>query len=214
MTSLIKVILLTVILGISSTCQSQSTVSYANELNGCLGSSEIELLNSLSQKFEKILTSTYNLSTNECYKKYLIDIATMNIPQNFFVYPTFEKDMKKFKGSEFYQSSWNKTSSFDKDFLIEAPRTIVDGEIQKQETYDPIVLDPTSNYVTCLIEKNKSNGTKEYLDVVKAGIDINPRLVAQALSENLSRKEFNFGLTRLIIAINFHYQIGLLIAEE
>ncbi len=52
------------------------------------------------------------------------------------------------------------------------------------------------------------------MEVVKAGIEISPVLVAQALYENLSDGEIDDSLTRLIIAVNFHYQIGLLITDE
>jgi hypothetical protein len=209
-----KILSLALIIGIISSCQSQSTVNYANELKDCLESSDIELLNSLIEKFEKHLTNSYGPNVTESYKQYLGSVATGNFSQNFFKYSTFEEDMQEFRNSNFYQSSWVKTSSFDKEAIIEVPPTVVNGEIQKQEVYDPIVLDPTGNYVKCLLDKNGNKAMNDYLEVVKTGIDISPGLVAQALYENLSTEELNDGLTRLIIAINFHYQIGLLITEK
>ncbi len=198
----------------ASSCQSQSTVNYADELKDCLESSDIELLNSLSKKFENHLTNTYKLNATESYKKYLLSVATGNFSQDFFKYSTFEEDMNQFRKSDFYQRSWVKTSSFDKESIIEEPPNIVIGEIQKQEVYDPNELDPTGNYVKCIMSKNDSQAMNDYLEIVKTGIDISPGLVAQALYENLSTVELNDGLTRLIIAINFHYQIGLLITEK
>jgi len=144
----------------------------------------------------------------------LLSVATGNFSQDFFKYSTFEEDMNQFRKSDFYQRSWVKTSSFDKESIIEEPPNIVIGEIQKQEVYDPNELDPTGNYVKCIMSKNDSQAMNDYLEIVKTGIDISPGLVAQALYENLSTVELNDGLTRLIIAINFHYQIGLLITEK
>jgi len=209
-----KTLYLTLIIGMASSCQSQSTVNYADELKDCLESSDIELLNSLSKKFENHLTNTYKLNATESYKKYLLSVATGDFSQDFFKYSTFEEDMNQFRKSDFYQRSWVKTSSFDKESIIEEPPNIVNGEIQKQEVYDPIALDPTGNYVKCILSKNDSQAMNDYLEIVKTGIDISPGLVAQALYENLSTVELNDGLTRLIIAINFHYQIGLLIIEK
>jgi len=115
----------------ASSCQSQSTVNYADELKDCLESSDIELLNSLSKKFENHLTNTYKLNATESYKKYLLSVATGNFSQDFFKYSTFEEDMNQFRKSDFYQRSWVKTSSFDKESIIEEPPNIVNGEIQK-----------------------------------------------------------------------------------
>ena len=179
-----------------------------------MDTSDIELLNSLITKFENHLTKSYNLNTTESYKEYLGSIATGNFSPNFFKYSAFEEDLKKFRNSNFYKRSWVKTSSFDKEAVIEVPLTVVNGEIQKNEVYDPIVLNPTGSYVKCLIEKNESKVINDYFEVVKAGIDISPGIVAQTLYENLTAEELNDGLIRLIIAINFHYQIGLLITEK
>ncbi|WP_194777920.1 hypothetical protein [Pararhodonellum marinum] len=209
-----KILSLALTIGIVSSCQSQSTGNYANELQDCLESSDIELLNSLSEKFEKHLINSYGSNLTESYKQYLGSVATGNFSQTFFKYSTFEEDMHEFRNSKFYQNSWVKTSSFDKEALIEVPLTAWNGEIQKQEVYDPIVLDPTGNYVSCLLNKNDSKAMNDYLEVVKTGIDISPGLVAKVLYDSLSTEELNDGLTRLIIAINFHYQIGLLITEK
>ena len=90
----------------------------------------------------------------------------------------------------------------------------MEGKVQEQEVYDPVVIDPNSEYVDCLTKNIESKAINDFMEVVKAGIDISPGLVAQALYENLSEQELSDGLTRLVIAINFHYQIGLLITAE
>lgn len=214
MKSVFKILALALTIGIVSGCQSQSNVDYANELKDCLESSDIELLNGLITKFENHLTSSYNLNITESYKQYLNSVATGNFSPDFFNYSTFEDDMDEFRNSDFYRRNWVKNSSFDEEAIVDAPPTVVNGEIQKQEVYDPIVLDPTGNYVKCLIAKNESKVMDSYLEIVEAGIDISPQLVCQALYESLPTKALNDGLTRLIIAINFHYQIGLYITEK
>lgn len=212
MKSILRLLCLNFLVTIAS-CQSQPT-NYANELEGCLNANDIQLLNSLTGKFEGHINGTYKLSLTESYKRYLRDVATGNFPQNFFNYPTFREDMNRFRNSEFYNKTWVNTSSFDEEFIIDIPPIVVDEEVQQQEVYDPIVIDPTGDYVNCLTENIESQALKDYMEVIKSGIDISPGLVAQALHENLSDNELDNDLTRLIIAINFHYQIGLLITAE
>jgi|GEM_PF-3167485 len=195
-------------------CQSQPTANYANEFDGCLEPNDIELLNYLAENFERHIKETYELTPTESYKRYLQDVSTGNFPKNFFSYSGFEEDMNRFQNSEFYKRTWVKTSTFDEESIIEVPPTVVDGIAKQQEVYDPIVIDPTGDYVNCLSKSIESKAINDYMEVVKAGIDISPGLVAQALYENLSDEELNYSLTRLIIAINFHYQIGLLITAK
>ena len=195
-------------------CQSQPTVNYANELEGCLEPNDIEFLNSLASNFESYIKDTYELNPTESYKRYLEDVATGNFPKNIFSYSDFKEDMNRFRNSEFYKRTWVKTSTFDDESVIMVPPTVVDGKVQQQEAFDPIVIDPTGNYVNCLSKNIESKALNDYMEVVKAGIDISPGLVAQALYKNLSDEELDNSLTRLIIAVNFHYQIGLLITNE
>jgi len=214
MKSTLRILYLNFLIATIASCQSQPTVNYANELEGCLEPNEIELLNSLASNFESHIMETYELTQTESYKRYLQDVSTGNFPQNFFSYSDFEEDMNRFRNSEFYKRTWVKTSSFDDESDIMVPPTVVDGKVQQQEEYDPIVIDPTGNYVNCLSANIKSKAVNDYMEVVKAGIDISPGLVAQALYENFTDKELDNSLTRLIIAINFHYQIGLMLTEE
>lgn len=209
-----KIIVFAMFAATFSSCQAQSSVNYANELLDCLPASDIELLNSLTAKFEDHLRSSYDLDLTSSYKKYLQSLATGDFPKDFFQYSTFQEDMDNFRNSDFYQRSWVKTSSFDEEAIIDVPLTVVDGKIQQHEQHDPIVLDPSGKYLNCLVEKNESKAINDYIEILKLGIDISPGLVAQALNENISSEELNDGLTRLIIAINFHYQIGLIMTEN
>ena len=72
----------------------------------------------------------------------------------------------------------------------------------------------TSDYVQCLIQQNKVKAINDYLEVVNAGIDVSPALIASAFKDNFSDEDLNSELTRLIIAINFHYQIGLYVGGK
>ena len=197
-----------------ASCQSQPTIDYANKLKDCLEPKDIELLNSLAGNFEKHIIGTYNLPANESYKRYLQDVATINFPQNFFSYSTFKEDLNRFRNSEFYRRTWVKTSTFDKESIIMVPPTVVDGKVEQHEAHDPIVIDPNGNYVSSLTKNIESKALNDYMEVVKEGIDISPTLVAQSLYENLSDEELDNSLTRLIIAVNFHYQIGLLMNDK
>ena len=193
-------------------CNSQPSVNYANQLEKCISPSEISLLNTLCQSFEFHITSTYNLNATEAYRQYLTQLANTSFPQEFFKYESFESDVDKFFNSSFYENTWAKTSSFRNEPEIEVPP--VYGEPQQQEAPDPVVLDPTSDYVQCLIQQNKVKAINDYLEIVNAGIDVSPALIAGALKDNFSDDDLNNNLTRLIIAVNFHYQINLYVAGK
>jgi hypothetical protein len=60
-----------------------------------------------------------------------------------------------------------------------------------------------------LKKKNERKAINDYLEIIKLGIDISFGLMAQALHNNISSEELNDGLTKLIIAINFHCQIWI-----
>ena len=99
-------------------CQAQPAANYAEGLRGCLEANDIELLNSLTTKFEDHITKTYELTSTESYKRYLQSVATGNFPQNFFSYSSFEQDMNSFRNSEFYKKTWVNTSSFNKEHIV------------------------------------------------------------------------------------------------
>lgn len=185
-------------------------VDYANELKGCLETNDIELLNSLADNFEKHIIETYNLPSNESYKRYLLEVATISFPQNFFRYSTFKEDLNRFCNSEFYRMTWVKTSTFEEESIIVISPTVADGKVEQNEAADPLVIDPNGIYVNCLTKNIENKALHDYMEVVKEGIDISPSLLARMLYENLPDEELAKSLTRLIIAINFHYQIGLL----
>lgn len=199
------------IAGLNS-CNSQPSISYANDLVKCLTKSEVSVLNSLSESFEAHITKTYNLKPTEAYRKYLEQLSNTSFPQDFFQYESFESDVDEFYNSGFYKNNWAKMSSFRKEPEIEIP--LVNGETQQQEFPDPVVLNPTSDYVQCLNQQNKVSAINDYLEVVNAGLDVSPALIAGALKENFSDDDLNNNLTRLIIAVNFHYQISLFVTGK
>lgn len=200
MKSIPKIMLFAVILSGVISCEPRPTVKYAHVLEDCMSTSEVSLLNSLCQSFETHIINTYNQSPSESYNQYLINLADGDFPQNFFQYPSFEDDMTLFYNSDFHQSQWVKTSSFKEQITPAVP--------------DSKVLDPTGKYVQCLVRQNSVQAMTDYLEIVKAGLDVSPRLVAGALKDELSAEDLNSALTRLVIAINFHYQIGLYVAGK
>ena len=195
-----------------TSCNSQAPITYANELENCLTRSEVSLLNSLCESFEGHITKTYNLQPTEAYKKYLEQLSNTSFPPDFFKYQSFASDIDKFYNSSIYKKAWVAASSFRKEPEIEIPP--INGGTQEQEAPDPVVLDPTSDYVQCLMKQNKVKAINDYLEVVNAGIDVSPALIASALKDNFTDEDLNNKLTRLIIAINFHYQISLYVAGK
>ncbi|MCG8320422.1 MAG: hypothetical protein MI921_13030 [Cytophagales bacterium] len=213
----INLLIFVLIVGLSTQCKSQTSTGYANELDGCLGIEDIQLLNYLTNKFEQQIMTVYSPNVNKSYKQFLLHVATMNLPQDFFRHSAFVADLKELRESTFFEKAWTKSSKIQSDEeIIEIPPTIIDGVIQQpqQNQYDHTVLKPDGEYIKCLAGKNQNKAINDYLEIVKAGIDVSPGLVAQSLHDNLATEDYETKLTRLVIAINFYYYISLLITDE
>lgn len=219
MSAFVNIISITVVSGLLLGCQSQPPIKYADSFSGCLTEKDIALLNDLAGKFERHIVLTYGKDVNKAYKRFLQDVGSMSLPKDFFEYSTFGADLTRLKGSDFYTKTWVRASTIPsvmEEEMIPIPLMDFEGENQAEEmeVYDPMVFSPEGVYLHCIQASNQNAVIIEYLDIVRSGIDISPHIMAKVLSENLSAKEYENGSIRLMIAINFHYQIGLMLLEN
>jgi hypothetical protein len=202
-----------IIAGSINSCQAQAPNTYADALGECLEYQDIQLLNSLTTNFENHIKSIYKTNTKDAYKKYLQEVATMNLPDDFFRYSTFASDVKRLRESPFYNKAWSKSSQLDISDEIILPLTNMD-EISMGEDSDFIVFNANGEYFQCVGLKNKNKIIKDYIIAIRAENDINPAFLAKQLHEGLISKDYDEAIVRLVIAINFHHYFGLMLLEE
>lgn len=212
MRSKLSLIAIAMLVGCLLSCQVQESANYADLLEDCLEDEDIQLLNSLTSRFEKHIKSTYGSNINEAYIKYLRDVATFNLPSNFFNYSTFKSDVNELRSSHFFRTQMVRQSSIEVEGeLTEIPPA--DGDEYVEEEFEPMTFKPDGEYLKCLVRSNKIEALNDYFEILTNGIDISPSLLAEILSDKLALDEVENPLTRLIIAINFHYELSLVLTE-
>jgi len=208
-----KIVLFTMILSVNS-CTPQYSVDYAASLKDCLTSNDVELLNKACQTFEmKLLNKYKGQELGNAYKKYLQDIQAMNILPSYFVSSDSKKILQEFKNSKLFDKVWTKVSSLEDYQDIEIVTT--DSlETDPEQENDSYCMNPNGEYLNCLIKQNQNKTILDYLEAIKATPDISPGLTAGIVHKNLTEEDFNDGLTRLIIAVGFYYEIGIIFEKE
>ena len=87
----------------------------------------------------------------------------------------------------------------------------IDGpETKSEDEFDPYCTNPYGNYFDCLTRQNKNKTIDDYLEAIKTEPGLSPGFTAGMQKENLTYEDFDNGLARLIIAINFYYEMGLM----
>lgn len=209
----IRTIILAIILATTS-CSSQTSVHYADSLEDCLTDEDISLLNEACQTFETQLTNKYSgQELGQAYKAFLQDIQTMNIPPNFFSTTDSKELLVRIKNSKTFDKIWTKLSSVETYDDIQIYTS--DGQQDKpQNEFDPYCTNPNGAYLDCLTKKNNNKTIADYLETIKSVPGVSPGLTASVLKDNLTKEDFESGLTRLIIAIGFYYEIGLMFEKK
>lgn len=209
----IRTLILAVLLSTTS-CTSQTLVSYADNLKDCLTKEDISILNEAAQTFETELKNKYKgKNMGQSYKLFLQDIQTMNIPPSFFLSKDSKEILARIKKSKTFDEIWVSLSSVESYDDIEI--VTIDGyQTKSEDEFDPYCTNPNGKYLDCLIKQNKNKTIDDYLEAIKTEPGLSPGLTAGMLKENLTDKDFDNGLTRLIIAINFYYEMGLMFDEK
>lgn len=175
---------------------------------------EISLLNEACQTFEKQLIGKYNRhELGQSYKTFLQDVQTMNVPPSFFVTTESRELLERIRESKTFDKIWTKLSSVESYDEIEIVTT--DGpQTKPQDEFDPYCTNPSGIYLDCLTKQNNNKTIGDYLETIKTVPGLSPGLAAGVLKGNLTDEDFENGLIRLIIAINFYYEIGLMFERK
>lgn len=196
-------------------CSSRTLVDYADNLKGCLTQEDISLLNEAAQTFETGLKNKYKgKNIGQSYKSFLQDIQTMNIPPSFFLSKDSKDILARIKKSKTFVEIWVPLSSVESYDDIDEILTIDGLQTKSEDEFDLYYTNPNGKYLNCLIKQNKNKIINEYLEAIKTVPGLSLGLTAGMLKENLTDKDFDNGLTRLIIAINFYYEMGLMFDEK
>ncbi len=200
-----------ILLALVISCQGKKSVDYANSLVG-LNKEDVELLNSLTYRFEELATNVYGKDVEKAYFQYLQDLANNNLPLHFFRYSAFKSDLERLRASSFYESEMVPLSLVKADEeLTEIPPT--PGYQKNEAPFETMVFNPKGAYIKSLIQLNKVKVVSEYLQFIEKGVDLSPSLLAKTLINDLTIAEMQDPIVRLIISVNFHYGLGLLITE-
>ncbi|MBN3583462.1 hypothetical protein JYB64_13770 [Algoriphagus aestuarii] len=198
----------------TTSCSSQTLVDYADNLKDCMSKEDISLLNEAAQTFETELKNKYKgKNLGQSYKSFLQDIKMMNIPPSFFLSKDSKEILARIKKSKTFDEIWVPLSSVESYDDIEII-TIDEPQTKSDDEFEPYSTNPEGKYLNCLIKQNKNNIINEYLEAIKAVPGLSPGLVAGMLEENLTDKDLENSLTRLIIAINLYYEMVLMFEEK
>ena len=215
-----KILILTILFITMISCSENQNdkVDYANELTGCLSINDIRIINEACKLFEEKLKKEYregNLTLK--YKNYLKDINTLNVSENFINKNTPNQFIDKFKLSDTFKKIWLKNSeSYDKEETQEIAIEVVgedNNQIENYEEIDYYRVNPNGEYLNCLLKTNQNKYISEYLKNLKEFWDVSPHILAGGLCNTMTEKEFGNKILRLIIAINFYYELKMLIDE-
>ena len=205
-------LLIIAIIFFSCKTESQEKINYADFLGDCLNKREISLLNKSCEVFEKELLKNYkNGKIGNYYKEFLEGFQTMRIPRKMFQNNQTSELLVELEKSSLYNKIWKKYEEENDEEII-----IITAPIENQEKEtekDFYQINENGIYFNCLIEKSENENVKDYLKTIKETPDISPGILASVLLNKLNKKEFNTGILRLIIAVNFYYELKINLPE-
>ena len=192
--------------------ESQEKINYADFLGNCLNKREINLLNKSCEIFEKELLKNYeNGKIGNSYKEFLEGFQTMRIPRKMFQNNQTSEFLIELEKSSLYNKIWKKYEEENEEEIIVITAPIENQE--KETEKDFYQINENGIYFNCLIEKSENENVKDYLKAIKETPDISPGILASVLTNKLNEKEFDTGILRLIIAVNFYYELKINLSE-
>ena len=207
-----KLILLIIsIIFFSCKTESQEKINYANFFKSCLNKKEISLSNKGCELFEKELLKNYDSAKiSNSYKDFLEGFQTMRIPRKIFANTETTEFLNSLKKSGLFNKIWKKNEDKNDEInIITAP--IENEEIKTEKDF--FQINENGIYFNCLMDKYQNPNLKKFLKTIKETPDISPGISAHVLTLELNEKEFDSGIVRLIIAINFYYELKINLTE-
>ncbi len=213
-----KIAILFLITMLSISCnKTDKKIDYANVLENCFSTTEIEILNEACALFESQLSENYpNEPMGIKYKQFLNDIGSINAPIALLK-NTPKTIVTELKNSSAFDKIWIKYSDTyyeDDSHEIQVETNLKNTENETEFTpKDFYITNPKGAYLECLISNQKNNYVNEYLTSLKEIGDISPTILAQGLVSAMEDNDYNDKTVRLIIAINLFYELELNMAS-
>ncbi len=205
-----KILLLILTISLFS-CQSQTDANYADKLKSCLSDKDVELLNKATSHFEKLLSEHYqNTDNNENFINYLSELGSIQTERNFTA------DFYLNSNSIEIVDEMEKNGTFGKiwtEFIEdgdeeEIPIVVAPGyEEPEKEKIELYVLNSNGLYLECINKVSNNKGIKEILNSQSKYGDVAPTIIAGAMKNEMKKTDFDSGLNKTIIAIEFYYDI-------
>ena len=213
-----KIAILFLIIMLSISCNKlDKKIDYANILENCFLTAEIELLNEACASFESQLSENYpNEPMGIKYKQFLNDIGSINAPIALLK-NTPKTIVTKLKNSSAFDKIWiqySETYYEDDSYEIQVETNLKNTENETEYTpKDFYITNPKGIYLDCLISNQKNKYINEYLTFLKEIGDISPTILAQGLANTMEDDDYNDKTVRLVIAINLFYELELNMAS-
>ena len=205
-------LLIITIIFFSCKTEGQEKIKYADFFGNCLNKREINLLNKGCEIFEKELLKNYeNEKVGNSYKEFLEGFQTMRIPREMFKNNQTSEFLIELEKSSLYNKIWKKYEEENEEEIIVITAPIENQEKETEKYFYQI--NENGIYFNCLIEKSENENIKDYLKSIKETPDISPGILASVLANKLNEKELDTGILRLIIAVNFYYELKINLSE-
>lgn len=202
---------------ISSCNNPDNQIDYANILESCFSTSEIDILNEACAKFETQLSENYpKESMGLKYKRFLKDIGSLNEPADL-IKDTPKTIVTKLRNSSLFDEIWIQYSEvYYEDDSYETQAITNNENTEKNRDYNPkdfYITNPKGAYLECLLIQQKNEHVNEYLMAVRDIGNISPQILALGLSNAMKDRDYDDKTVRLIIALNLFYELELNITD-
>ncbi|MCK7591481.1 hypothetical protein M0G43_12915 [Subsaxibacter sp. CAU 1640] len=180
-------------------CSKSKTPDYASEMKSCLNDTDRKLINDAVQLFEKKLAHKYQRqSIGKAYISYIKELHTQEVEPDFILSAETKTIIDSLKNGGTYDKIWKKLET-----ILKENNRYKDGV----KTIDIYTLDPNGIYLNCLIETSKNKIIKKHLMRKRETPEFSYAFAVEDFSSNFTEKDFDDNLNRMIIAINYYYEL-------
>ncbi len=212
-------ILLLIFTVLTISCKSQNKLNYAEHLSGCLTDNDIELLNKVTHIFEQKLYEYYgDKNDSKNFISFLNDLSSrppiLKSPEFYYNDQTI-KLLEELKQNETYGKIW--IDNDDEDYSLNEDVDIVQLEgvnVPNSKELKMTVINPNGDYLNCIINNYSNTTIKEVLIAQSKYGDIATSILASVLRKQLTEKDFDNELNKLIVAISLYYDMTIFLKNN
>jgi len=158
---------------------------------------DIILINEACYVFENQLKEKYpDKELPEAYKAFLFDIGGL-IP-DFFEKKETLNIIKRIKESQTFDKIW-----------IKANEKINSDQQVKEETLNFYCINPSGDFIKCLILNNKKKTIGNFLNYLSGSSTNFPVIIVEKLIQTLTEDDYNDEILRMAIAFGIYYQFSV-----